>query len=133
MLVKIFILKVISWFLIFTLFILFDLVLIMQAFFIQIFFTKVRIGVIIAVLFAIVQYMLTYIVSNRYNPPSDLYYTFSFIPVISFILSLETLVYADSVFYDIGFSDEINGYNLEIAMISFCGNIVLYAFLTWYL
>ena len=49
----------------FVVFILFDTLLIIQSFFIQIFFTKAKIGVVFALLFFILQYVINYIVASN--------------------------------------------------------------------
>ena len=54
----------ISFFMPFIIFILFDIVLIVQSFFIQIFFTRSKIGVVFALVFFIVQYIINYVVAN---------------------------------------------------------------------
>lgn len=45
-------------------FILFDIVLIFQSFFIQIFFTRAKLGVVVALLFFILQYVINYVVAT---------------------------------------------------------------------
>ena len=49
-------------------FLLFDLVLIIQSFFIQVFFSRAKIGVVIALLFFLGQYIVSFVVSNSDNP-----------------------------------------------------------------
>ena len=49
-------------------FLLFDVVLIFQSFFIQVFFTRAKIGVIIALLFFLGQFIISFVVSNSDNP-----------------------------------------------------------------
>lgn len=52
----------------FIIFVLFDIVLIVQNFFIQIFFTRAKLGVVIALLFFIIQFVLSFLVTNSDNP-----------------------------------------------------------------
>lgn len=52
----------------FVIFILFDILLIVQSFFIQTFFSRSKIGVVIALLFFLVQYILSFVSSNSDNP-----------------------------------------------------------------
>jgi len=52
----------------FITFVLFDIVLIVQSFFIQVFFTRAKIGVIIALLFFLGQFVISFVVSNSDNP-----------------------------------------------------------------
>jgi ATP-binding cassette, subfamily A (ABC1), member 3 len=49
-------------------FLLFDIVLIVQSFFIQVFFTRAKIGVVIALLFFLGQFIISFVVSNSDNP-----------------------------------------------------------------
>ena len=81
----------------FFIFILFDLVLIFQAFFIQIFFTRAKIGIVIGLLFFVLQYVISFAISTSDNPTLRVNQAASIIPHIAFILSLRTTVYADSV------------------------------------
>lgn len=46
-------------------FILFDILLIIQSFFIQIFFTRSKIGVVFALLFFVIQYVINYVISTN--------------------------------------------------------------------
>jgi len=71
----------------FVVFILFDLVLIVQSFFIQTFFTRSRIGVVIALLFFLIQYVISFVSSNSDNPTSEVNTSLSIIPHCAFILS----------------------------------------------
>lgn len=48
-----------------TLYLLFDTVLILQSFFIQIFVTRAKIGIIFALVFFVVQYAINYTISNN--------------------------------------------------------------------
>jgi ATP-binding cassette subfamily A (ABC1) protein 3 len=50
-----------------TVYLLFDIVLIIQSFFIQIFITRAKIGIIFALLFFILQYAISYAISSNSN------------------------------------------------------------------
>src|SRR5690242_1386703 len=52
----------------FVVFVLFDIVIIIQSFFIQTFFTRAKLGVVIALLFFLVQFIISFISSNSDNP-----------------------------------------------------------------
>jgi ATP-binding cassette subfamily A (ABC1) protein 3 len=49
-------------------FLLFDLLLIIQSCFIQVFFTRAKIGMVIALLFFVIQYIVSFIIRNSDNP-----------------------------------------------------------------
>lgn len=52
----------------FIIFLLFDIVIIIQSFFIQTFFTRAKLGVVIALLFFLIQYIISFISSNSDDP-----------------------------------------------------------------
>jgi len=81
----------------FIIFILFDIVIIIQSFFIQTFFTRAKLGVVIALLFFLIQYVISFVSSNSDNPTLSVNSALSIIPHIAFILSFETMLYAESV------------------------------------
>lgn len=78
----------------FIVFILFDIVIIIQSFFIQTFFTRAKLGVVIALLFFLIQYIISFISSNSDNPTLKVNTAISIVPHIAFILSFETMFYA---------------------------------------
>lgn len=116
-----------------VIFVLFDIVLIIQNFFIQVFLSRAKIGVVIALLYFILQYVVSFVSSNSDNPTIAVNTSLSIIPHCAFVLAFQTLVYAQSVQTAPGFNEEINNYNLGIALASFLINIVVYLILTWYL
>lgn len=71
----------------FIIFLLFDIVLIVQSFFVQTFFTKSKLGVVIALLFFLIQYIISFISSNSDNPTLGVNTGLSVIPHVAFILS----------------------------------------------
>jgi len=75
-------------------FILFDLVLIIQNFFIQVFLTRAKIGVVISLLFFVIQYVLSYISTNSDNPTLGVNGAMSIIPHAAFVLAFQTIIYA---------------------------------------
>jgi ATP-binding cassette subfamily A (ABC1) protein 3 len=62
-------------------------VLIVQSFFIQVFFTRAKIGVVIALLFFIIQYILSFLTSNSDNPTLGVNSAASIIPHVGLILA----------------------------------------------
>jgi ATP-binding cassette subfamily A (ABC1) protein 3 len=84
----------IPFYLPFIVFILFDLVLIIQNFFIQVFLTRAKIGVVISLLFFVLQYVLSFISANSNNPSLAVNSSISVIPHAAFILAFQTMLYA---------------------------------------
>ena len=84
----------ISFFMPFIIFILFDIVLIIQSFFIQIFFTRSKIGVVFALVFFVVQYIINYVVATTEYPTLSLFQSVSIVPHVAFIQAFKEMVYA---------------------------------------
>ena len=117
----------------FIIFILFDIVLIVQSFFIQTFFSRAKLGVVIALLFFLIQYIISFISSNSDNPTLAVNTAVSISPHIAFILSFETMLYAESIKVNASFSETMNNYTISTCVISCILNVVFYLALTWYL
>jgi ATP-binding cassette subfamily A (ABC1) protein 3 len=77
----------ISFIIPFIVFILFDILLIVQSFFIQTFFSRSKIGVVIALLFFLVQYIISFVSSNSDNPTLSVNQALSILPHVSVILA----------------------------------------------
>ena len=71
----------------FIVFLLFDIVIIIQSFFIQTFFTRSKIGVVIALLFFLVQFIISFVSTNSDNPSLGVNTAVSIIPHCALILS----------------------------------------------
>lgn len=78
----------------FILFLLFDIVLIVQNFFIQVFLSRAKIGVVIALLFFVIQYVISFLSTNSDNPTLSVNSALSIIPHAALIIAFNTLVYA---------------------------------------
>ena len=78
----------------FITFIFFDIVLILQSFFIQVFLTRAKIGVVIALLFFLVQYILSFLATNSDNPTTAVNTAISIIPHAAFVLACRTMIFA---------------------------------------
>lgn len=89
----------------FVTFILFDLVLIFQAFFIQIFFTRAKIGIVVGLLMFVLQYVISFVISTSDNPTLRINQLASIVPHIAFILNFRTMVFADGVRINPSFFD----------------------------
>jgi ATP-binding cassette subfamily A (ABC1) protein 3 len=88
------VLKSIPFYIPFVVFILFDLVLVIQNFFIQVFLTRAKIGVVISLLFFVLQYVLSFVSTNSDNPTLSVNASLSVIPHVAFVLALQTIIYA---------------------------------------
>lgn len=78
----------------FIIFVLFDILLIIQNFFIQVFLTRAKIGVVISLLFFIVQYIISFIATNSDNPSLSVNSAVSIIPHCAFVLAFQTMIYS---------------------------------------
>ena len=126
-------LKNVPFYIPFIVFILFDVVLIIQNFFIQVFLTRAKIGVVISLLFFIVQYILSFISTNSDNPTLGVNVGISIIPHAAFIIAFQTMLYAESNQLTASFGTTMNNYVISVALASFILNIIFYLLLTWYL
>lgn len=88
----------------FVVFILFDIVLIIQNFFIQVFLTRAKIGIVIALLFFVLQYIISFVAVNSDNPTLSVNAAISIIPHAAFVLAFQTMIYAESYQISPGFS-----------------------------
>ena len=57
--------KQVPYYITLVIFILFDILLIIQSFFIQIFVTRAKIGIVVALLFFVLQYAINFIIANN--------------------------------------------------------------------
>ncbi len=89
----------ISFLLAFFVFILFDLVLIVQSFFIQIFFTQTKLGVIMATLFFLIQFVISFALNSDSVTLTQNTFA-SIVPHVAFILAWQNMFYAESVQID---------------------------------
>ena len=117
----------------FVVFIFFDILLIIQNFFIQVFLTRAKIGVVISLLFFLVQYILSFIATNSDNPTTAVNTAISIVPHAAFVLAFRTMIFGQSIQTTPNFSDQMNNYTIGTALISFFLNILVYLILTWYL
>lgn len=74
---------------IFITFLLFDILLIIQSCFIQVFFTRAKIGMVIALLFFVLQYVVNFVIRNSDSPSYDQNMYGSFSPHSAFVLALQ--------------------------------------------
>jgi hypothetical protein len=83
----------------------FGIVLILQSFFVQVFLTRAKIGLIFAFFFFIIQYVLSFIVANDNSPSLSVNLGISFVPHVAVILSFKTLIYCQSYDISANFTD----------------------------
>ena len=86
-------LKYIKFYMVFIIFILFDIVLIVQNFFIQVFLSIAKIGVVISLLFFILQFVISFIATASNNPTIEVNAATSIIPHAAFVLAFQTMLY----------------------------------------
>jgi ATP-binding cassette subfamily A (ABC1) protein 3 len=115
------------------LFLLFDIVIIVQNFFIQVFLSRAKLGVVIALLFFVLQFVASLVVSNSSSPDEHFKTLLSIVPHVAFILGFSNMLYFESKQITADFSTSINNYTLKTALFSFVVNIIVYLFLLWYL
>lgn len=90
---------------IFLTFILFDMVLIIQGFFIQVFFTKSKIGMVFGLLLFTVQFVANFLVRNSDNPTFQQALYGSFSPHSAFVSALRLMLYCESLQIPLSFSN----------------------------
>jgi ATP-binding cassette subfamily A (ABC1) protein 3 len=117
----------------FVLYLLFDVVIILQNFFIQIFLSRAKIGVVIALLFYVLQFVLSLLSTNSDNPTEYVNNLLSIVPHVAFILAFQNMIYCQSKQITATFTSSINHYTIQTAVFSFLGNIAVYLLLVWYL
>jgi len=126
-------LKYVPFYVIFVVFILFDIVLIIQNFFIQVFLSRAKIGVVIALLYFILQYVISFVAVGSNNPTLSVNSASSIIPHTAFVLAFQTMLYAESYQVTPTFGATLNNYVIGYALLSFVINIIVYIIITWYL
>jgi ATP-binding cassette subfamily A (ABC1) protein 3 len=123
-------LKNIPFYVIFLPLILFDILIIIQNFFIQVFLSRAKIGVIVALLFYLLQFIISFIASN--SKTLNVNAALSIVPHAALVLAFKTILYAESYQASINFTSVLNNYVIGYALISLVVNILVYTFLTWY-
>lgn len=123
----------VPFYIIFVVFILFDVVIIIQNFFIQVFLSRAKIGVVISLLYFLLQYIISFVAIGSNNPTIGVNTTASIIPHTAFVLAFQTMLYAESYQIVPTFSSNLNNYIIGYALVSFILNIIFFLILTWYL
>ena len=123
----------VPFYIVFLLFIIFDIVIIIQNFFIQVFLSRAKIGVVISLLYFILQYVISFVATGSNNPTLSVNAAASIIPHTAFILAFQTIFYAESYQIVPTFGGTLNNYVIGYALVSFFLNIIFYLILTWYL
>lgn len=116
----------------FIIFILFDITIIIQNFFVQVFVSRARLGIIMALLFFVGQFVVSYVIINDPNPTQWSKLILSIIPHVAYIFSFQNLLYFQSNQITATFTATQNSYTLTTALISFGGNIIMYLLFLWY-
>jgi ATP-binding cassette, subfamily A (ABC1), member 3 len=107
------------------------MVMIIQSFFIQVFLSRAKIGVVIALLFFLIQYIISFLSSDTATTLVNS--AISIIPHAAFTLAFKTMLFADSYQIALTFGDILNNYAIGVAFGSFIFNALFYLLLTWYL
>lgn len=114
----------------FILFIMFDIVIILQNYFIQVFLSRAKLGIVIALLFFALQFIVSFLASS--SASLSLKTLLSIVPHCAFIFSFQNLLYFETAQMSASFSVTVNNYNLTYAILSFAGNITVFLILLWY-
>ena len=77
----------------YILFLLFDIVIIVQNFFIQVFISRAKLGVVITLVFFIIQYSVLLLISNTTDSKEILHNQLSIIPHVAMYLATRNLLY----------------------------------------
>lgn len=89
------------------------LLLIFESIFIQIFFKKSKLGMIIALLFFTVQFLAIFLLSSAGNNPStDFLNNTSISAFVSYVLIFRSMIFAHSFSLHANISDEIGGFEI---------------------
>jgi ATP-binding cassette subfamily A (ABC1) protein 3 len=125
----------VSFMLIFINFLLFDLVLIVQSFFIQTMCTRAKVGVMMALLLFAVQFLVSFVYKSNTDKSYEMAVGVSVSPHAACILAMKEMVYAQSVEQLMDFSNTsqiINYMTINIAFVSLFLNFVFWSGLFWY-
>lgn len=125
--------KQIPYYIPLVVFLLFDILLVVQSFFVQIFFTRAKTGIIFSLLFFILQYVIYYAVASNDDPSISANRAISIIPHVAFILAFKEMLYVESIKGVLTFTSVFSSYTIATAIVSFILNILFYGALTWYL
>lgn len=119
----------VSFLLILLTFLLFDVVLILQSLFVQTLCTKVRTGVMLALLLFAVQFLVSFVYKSNPDKTYGMALGVSVSPHGACILILKEMVYAQSVEQPVGFnnaSQMINFMTVSTGLISLAVNIMVW-------
>lgn len=95
----------ISYPLLWLLLTLFSILLIIQGFFIQVFFSKSKIGIIAATIFFALQYLISFIFKVAYRRTYALAIYVSIVPHAALSIAIQEMTYSTSVHYHLGFQN----------------------------
>jgi hypothetical protein len=107
--------------------------LIVQSFFIQIFVTRAKIGIILALVLFVFQYAINYAVSSNANVTQRINTIASIIPHVAYVLAFRSMIYGTSLQIKVTLSALLNNYTIGTAWICLILNIVFWSILSWYL
>lgn len=126
----------VSFGLIWLLLTLFNMLLIVQGFFIQVFFSKSKLGIIAATIFFALQYLISFVFKLSYNRTFALAIYVSIVPHAALSIAILEMSYTSSVHYHLGLGDVyklIYETRLIVAIVSLTVHIVIWTLLFLYL
>ena len=97
-------LKTVNGGVIFITFILFDILLIIQSFFVQVFFTKAKLGMVIALIFFIIQYVINFVVRTSDSPSITQNMYASISAHSAFVSSFQNMIFSAANQFNLGFA-----------------------------
>lgn len=126
-------LKYVPFYVPYALFLMFDAVIIIQSFFVQVFLSRAKLGVVITLLFFVLQYVASLVITNSSSQTESFNTMMSIVPHVAYILAFSNILYFQSKQVTASFFTSINNYTLSTAIFSFAGNILIYLMILWYL
>jgi hypothetical protein len=108
-------------------------VLIVQSFFIQIFVTRAKIGMLLALVLFVFQYAINYAVSSNSNVTQGINTGASIIPHVAYVLAFRSMLYGTSFQMKVTLTALLNNYTIVTAWLSFIFNIIFWSLISWYL
>ena len=111
----------------------FGLCLMGQLFFIQVFTTRAKIGILISVVIYAFQYIFSLIATYSDYPTLIVNALVSLSPHSAYILAFRTLLYCQSYKITASFTEEVNNYIIGYEVLTCLVNAAFFFILTWYL
>ena len=117
-------------------FFLFDLVLIVQSLFVQVFFVNSVLGTLVALTFFFLQYLVSFVIESLSSPSQTQLLLASLCPFCSFSLIMQEIFYANSAqlyTHWSGISEVSYKYSIRMGLLSLLINVIFWCLVTVYL